>query len=137
MMISPYTFYQTEIKDKPLKEVLEKIKAIRNNLTELEERIKTTKPNSEFIISPSPETKLSCYKDYLSFTLTELIKEEILKLEKNTVFSFIPFFEKYGVLEDEKFKIFAEIAQEKLFNSEKNYEEMDIGLPYNFEFIKK
>ena len=39
-------------------------------------------------------------------------------------------------MENEKFKIFATIAEENLFKAAENYEEKDIGLPYNFKYLR-
>ncbi len=134
-MISPINFYNEEIKGKELTEILNNLEKLRLSILDLEESLKQT--NVESFISPSIETKLSCYRDYLHYSFVQLIKEEILKLETNTEFSFLPLFDKYGVLENQKPKIFFELSQEGLFKPAKDFEDLDIGLPYNFNtFIK-
>ena len=136
MMISPEFFYEMHIKNKSLDEILIEIKATREKINDLEITIQNTPKNPDFFISPSPETKLSCYKKYLEYSLTQLIKKEILDLKKGVKFSFLPFFNKYDVMENEKFEVFANISKENLFKSADNHEEKDIGLPYNFKYLR-
>ena len=75
MMISPEAYYEEYIKDKSLPEIKHNIRCLKLEMG----RLKSDMANgiADWNYHPSPETKLSCLRDYLSYTREMLLKEDV------------------------------------------------------------
>ncbi len=68
----------------------------------------------------------------------EQISKEILELKPKSKIDFNKYFEKYGILEQNKFECFLKISKkvEGWISIKKKFQRLVEGLPYNFIYIK-
>lgn len=136
-MIGSKTYYEIYIKGKSQKEINQEFNKLKKEIKDLKTRIAN---NEVCCYYPDYNTQLICNEDYLKYSISMLIVNEIKGLPKGTIFTIKQFLDKFEVDQDFQLRFdYTSIIKTEIKEIAEIYEEDKnafIGPSFVFRYVK-